>query len=121
MELIRKILFTGLSIPKEWRNLSIWLSLFFSFPFIIRKLDPSAAAIDPGALSAVLMTVFTLLLFKACTWWLIRNIWPFLAVFAQYHLENTYKSLPLWQKTMLFLGFYILLLYAFIFILHAIA
>ncbi|RZK48029.1 MAG: hypothetical protein EOO99_11655 [Pedobacter sp.] len=120
MDYIKKLLFTGISVPKEFRFISVWLTLFFSFPYFIRKVDPTAAAIDPGALSAVVMTVFTLLLFKACTWWLIRHIWPAFAIYANYHFQTVYKLLPEWQKITLFLGFYVLLLYAFIFILHAI-
>jgi hypothetical protein len=76
--------------------------------------DITSAPIDVGALSAILMAVLALLTFKAITWWIIKIIWPVLAEYSQDHFERNFKSLLSWQKVIIFLGFYLLLLYSFV-------
>ncbi len=120
MEHLKSILFHGHILKKEYIGVALALLLFFAFPQLVRHYDQSAAPIDPGALSAILMAVLAMLIFKLVTWWLIRMIWPVFAIYSNYHFESNFKSLLSWQKIIIFLGFYCSLLFAFIFVLHAI-
>ena len=111
-----------LSFPlkKEYVGILIILGFFLCFPAISRLIDVTSAPIDPGALSAVLLAVGALLIFKTVTWWLIRAIWPVLEEYSQEHFERNFKSLVSWQKVVIYLSFYMLLLYAFVFTLQAV-
>jgi len=88
--------------------------LFLYFPGLSRWIDITSAPIDPGALSAVIMAILSLLAFKAVTWWLINIIWPVFAEYSNEHFERNFKSLQSWQKVIIYLGFYLLLLYSFV-------
>lgn len=120
MEHLKSILFHGHILKKEYIGIALALLLFFSFPQLVRRFDQSAAPIDPGALSAILMAVLAMLIFKLSTWWLIKTIWPLFSTYSEYHFETNFKSLESWQKVSIFLGFYCLLLFAFILVLQAI-
>ncbi|WP_276360184.1 hypothetical protein [Daejeonella sp. H1SJ63] len=96
------------------------LLLFLCFPWLSRWIDITSAPIDPGALSAVIMAILSLLAFKAVTWWLINIIWPVLADYSEEQFEQNFKSLSAWQKVIIYLGFYLLLLYSFVATLAAI-
>ena len=120
MEYLKSILSTGHILRKEYLGIGLVLLLFVIFPQLVRSLDASAAPIDPGALSAILMAVLAMLIFKLSTWWLIKTIWPLFATYSEYHFETNFKSLQSWQKVTIFLGFYCSLLFAFIFVLLAI-
>ncbi|HEY0900061.1 MAG TPA: hypothetical protein VGD90_12055 [Sphingobacteriaceae bacterium] len=120
MEYLKSILFTGQVLRKEYLGIGLALLLFFIFPQVVRSFDESAAPIDPGALSAILMAVLAMLVFKLSTWWLIKTIWPVFSTYSQYHLETNFRSLQSWQKVIIFLGFYCSLLFAFILVLDAI-
>lgn len=96
------------------------LFLFLFFPSLSRWIDITSAPIDPGALSAVIMAILSLLAFKAITWWLINIIWPVLADYSKEQFEQNFKSLSPWQKVVIYLGFYLLLLFSFIATLAAI-
>lgn len=101
-------------IKKEHLAIFFSLILFLYFPWVSRRIDITSAPIDPGALSAVIMAILALLAFKAVTWWLINIIWPVLAEYSKEHFERNFKSLPSWQKVIIYLGFYLLLLYSFV-------
>jgi hypothetical protein len=120
MEYLKSIFSAGQILRKEYLGIGLVLLLFAIFPQLVRSFDESAAPIDPGALSAILMAVLAMLIFKLSTWWLIRTIWPLFATYSKYHFETNFKSLQSWQKVIIFLGFYCSLLFAFILILIAI-
>ncbi|MEJ7780375.1 MAG: hypothetical protein WKF68_12380 [Daejeonella sp.] len=101
-------------IKKEHLVIFMALILFLYFPWLSRWIDITSAPIDPGALSAVIMAILSLLAFKAVTWWLINIIWPVLAEYSKEHFERNFKSLMSWQKVIIYLSFYLLLLYSFI-------
>lgn len=84
------------------------------FPVLIRQFDSTAAAIDAGILSAIILAVIGVLIFKAMTWWLLRTIWPVFADFSTHHFERYYKYLTGLQKILIYLGFYLLIFYGFI-------
>ncbi|MHB1178209.1 MAG: hypothetical protein ACYCZO_07745 [Daejeonella sp.] len=110
--LTQTIPFTG--IKKEHLAIFMVLVLFLYFPWLSRWIDITSAPIDPGALSAVIMAILSLLAFKAVTWWLINIIWPVLAEYSKEHFERNFKSLQSWQKVIIYLSFYISLLYSFV-------
>jgi hypothetical protein len=101
-------------LKKEHCGLLLLIVLFFLFPHISRQIDITSAPIDPGALSAVILAVLALLAFKACTWWLMRSVWPLFAEYSNEHFERNFKSLLSWQKVCIYLSFYLLLLYSFV-------
>ncbi len=101
-------------LKKEHLTIIVAFLLFIYFPDLSRHIDITSAPIDPGALSAVIMAVLSLLAFKAVTWWLIRIIWPVMAEYSKDHFERNFKSLLSWQKVIIYLSFYLVLLYSFI-------
>lgn len=115
MELIQKYI-SPLRLPfgKELTGIFLAVLIFLIFPFMIRQIDSSAAAIDAGILSAIILAVIAMLIFKALTWWLLRTIWPVFADFSTYHFERNFKLLERQQKVLIYLGFYLLILYGFI-------
>lgn len=107
-------------LKKEYFTMFSALLLFLYFPWLSRWIDITSAPIDPGALSAIIMAICSVLAFKAVTWWLINIIWPILAEYSKEHFERNFKSLLSWQKVIIYLGFYLLLLYSFVAALAAI-
>lgn len=119
METLKYYLNPVLRVNKEQLAIGGSLLLFLVFPWLSRYLDITSAPIDPGALSAVVMAVFALLLFKAITWWLIKTLWPALAAYAELHFANHFQSLSACYKVIIFLSFYLLLLLFFVLTLAA--
>lgn len=105
---------------KELRGILIIIAVFLLFPYLVRQVDNSAAAIDPGILSALILAIAAVLIFQAVTWWIIRVIWQVFYTYSIHHFENNFKSLESWQKVIIYLGFYLLLLYSFVAALAAI-
>ena len=120
MKLIQKY-HQPLFIPlrKEFIGIIIVLTAFLVFPYIIRQLDITAAAIDPGIISAVILAAVAILIFKALTWWLIKVIWPVFADFSEQQFESNFRSMQSGQKVIIYLSFYMLILYAFVVVLSA--
>lgn len=120
MKLIHKYLQpVHLSINREFTGIIILVMIFFSFPYAVRLVDITAAAIDPGIYSAIILTVSAILIFKAGTWWIIRVIWPVFAEYSALHFERNFRALPGLQKVLFYLGFYLLIFYAFVIVLAA--
>ncbi|RQP15264.1 MAG: hypothetical protein EAS52_15695 [Parapedobacter sp.] len=103
----------------------------FSFPFVpvavsalaflfihsgplLRWLDPTAAAVDIGAISIVLLALAAVASFIAVSRWLLGLLWPVLRDYQRYHLSNNFKSLQPWQKISFYLVIFFGLLYAFV-------
>ena len=115
MELIQSLnQMRPLPLKTEHKGLIISALSFLVFPYLVRLLDSSAAAIDPGVLSAIILSIAAVLFFQATTWWVIKAIWPAFAMYSRGQFENNFKSLPAGQKVLIYLGFYLALLYAFI-------
>ncbi len=120
MELINKFFEPiRLHISKEVAGIFVIVFIFLGFPYIVRQIDNTAAAIDPGIFSAIILAVSAILIFKALTWWLIRTIWPVFAEYSAEHFERNFKSLFSWQKVLIYLGFYLFILYSFVMVLAA--
>lgn len=120
MKLIQKY-HNPLLIPlrKEFTGIIVVITAFLLFPYIIRQLDVTAAAIDPGIISAVILAAVAILIFKALTWWLIKVIWPVFADYSSRQFESNFRAMLPRQKVVIYLGFYLLILYAFVIVLAA--
>jgi succinate dehydrogenase hydrophobic anchor subunit len=105
---------------KELAGILLILLIFLLFPRLVRQVDYTAAPIDPGALSAVILAIAAMLFFKAVTWWLLKTIWPVFADYSDNHFERNFKSLLSLHKVLIYLVFYLALLYGFVLVLVAI-
>lgn len=95
------------------------LALFLAFPWLCRHVDVTSAPLDPGALSAVVMAIFSFLLFKAVTWQVLKMIWPVFSEYSEGSFEFDFKGLVAREKVLIYLGFYLLVLMGFVFTLMA--
>jgi|GEM_PF-5465649 len=90
------------------------LLLFLKFPPVIRMLDYTAAPLDAGIVSAILLVIPSVLTFILMSHLLIEKCWPVLHDFANDYLERCFKQLCPWQKVSVYLVFHLGLLYAFV-------
>jgi Zn-dependent protease with chaperone function len=104
----------------EYVGILVALTLLMVFPRLIRWFDPSAAPIDPGILSGILLAVVAVLIFLSVTWWIIRSIWTFFCTYSENDLVDDFKKLTAWQKVVIYLGFYLALASFFLLALVAI-
>ena len=104
-----------LNFNRELINLILWVLMFLLFPGTIRLFDASAAPFDVGVLSAIILASLAVFFFQFMTWWIIRTIWPVMAEYSEFGFEQTFNQLLPWQRLMIFLSFYLLLLFAFVF------
>ncbi len=104
-------------LKTEFKGLIISAVSFLIFPYLIRMFDSSAAAIDPGVLSGIILAIAAVLFFQATTWWVIKAIWPSFAMYSCNHFAEHFKSLRAVEKVIIYLAFYLALLYAFIMVL----
>ena len=120
MKIIQKYLQPGhLALSMEFTGIVVSVLIFISIPYAVRLIDISAAPIDPGIYSAIILAVSAILIFKAGTWWIIKVIWPVFAEYSVQHLERNFKSLVSLQKVLIYLGFYLAVFYAFVIVLAA--
>jgi|GEM_PF-5249930 len=118
----------SLTIPQRCGRLlrRLWLrlwpvlaaaSLFIVFARIgplLRLADPTAAVVDIGALSLVLLAAVALATFLAVSRRLVGLLWPVLRDYQRNHFSNNFKSLSPWQKITFYLVVFFGLLYAFV-------
>ena len=115
MELLQSITqIRRIPLNTEFKGLIVSAISFIIFPYLIRLVDSSAAAIDPGILSGIILSIAAVLFFQATTWWVIKAIWPAFAMYSCDHFERNFKALQGLHKVLIYLGFYLALLYAFI-------
>ncbi len=113
--------FKQLNIKKEYQIISISLLVFLIFPWMSRHVDVTSAPVDPGILSIVIIAIVSFLIFKTATWWVIRAVWPILAEYSETDFEANFLGLAPWQKVLIWLGFYLLILFGFVLTLAALA
>jgi len=98
----------------EYVGILVALLLLLVFPPLIRMIDPSAAPIDPGVLSAILLAVVAILIFNSVTWWIIRAIWPVFAEYSNEHFTRNFKTLTPCQKVVIYLAFFFVFILSFV-------
>lgn len=118
MKLIQKY-FHPHPVSREFAGIVVIVLIFIFFPYGVRLVDATAAAIDPGIYSAIILAVSAILIFKAGTWWIIKVIWPVFAEYSAQQFERNFRSLVSLQKVLIYLGFYLSVFYAFVIILAA--
>lgn len=91
-----------------------FLLIFLFCGPLLRLIDPVAAVVDVGALSLLLLSLLAGLCFVAVSHWLLGLLWPVFRAFGRHHFVPVFKSLLPWQKIVIFLGCYFLLLFAFV-------
>ncbi|MES3016402.1 MAG: hypothetical protein V4721_01430 [Bacteroidota bacterium] len=106
-------------LNREFSGIVIIVLIFICFPYGVRLVDVTAAAIDPGIYSAIILAVSAILIFKAGTWWIIKVIWPVFAEYSAQQFERNFRSLINVQKVLIYLGFYLSVFYAFVLVLTA--
>jgi len=104
----------------EYIGIAVALLILYIFPVMIRSIDPSAAPIDAGILSAIILAVVAVLIFLSITWWIIRSIWSFFRAYSETSLTTVFNTLTPWQKIRIYLGFYLSLFFSFVIALIAI-
>lgn len=120
MKLIQKYFQPGdFPVHKEFTGIVVIILIFISFPYAVRMIDATAAAIDPGIYSAIILALSAILIFKAGTWWIIKVIWPLFADYSAQQFEQNFESLLNLQKVLIYLGFYLSVFYAFVIVLAA--
>ena len=103
-----------------WRLLQsvlalVGLALLFAHAgTLLRWADPTAAVVDLGALSLVLLAAVALATFLTVSHWLLGLLWPILKSYRKFYFANNFKSLLPWQKITFYLVIYFGLLYAFV-------
>lgn len=90
------------------------LLLFVLSGDLLRKVDVSAAPIDPGILAILPLSAITVISFMMLSHLMIAWQWPVLNQFHLEYLERTFKSLQLWQKCLLYFSFYLAVLSVFV-------
>lgn len=96
--------------------LGFWMAvvLFLFCGPLLRLVDPVAAVVDLGVLSLLLLGLLAGVGFIAASSWLLGLLWPVFRDFRNHHFEPIFKSLIPWQKIVIYLGCFFLLLYAFV-------
>jgi len=117
---LRNTLNQSALFKKEYLALLLNIIFFICFPSLIREVDVTAAPVDPGILSVLILAMFAVILFKAATWGLIRMIWPALATYSSESFEQDFNSLKPIYKVCIYLSFYLCLLFLFILAMWAI-
>ena len=95
-------------------TLMVTLLLFVLSGDLLRQVDVSAAPIDPGILAILPLSAITVISFMMLSHLVIAWQWPVLDQFHLQYLEQTFKSLPLWQKIFIYFSFYLAVLFAFV-------
>ena len=89
-------------------------ALFAHIGPLLRLADTTAAVVDVGALSLVLLAVVALAAFLTVSRWLLGLLWPVMRNYQRNHFANNFKSLLPWQKITFYLVIFFGLLYAFV-------
>lgn len=108
---------------KRYLLLTILMATLGAYLFItpvLRGIDATAAPLDIGSLSIILFAGLAVLVYLKLCLFLLHRCWPVLGEYAAEHFERTFKSLFSWQKVCIYLGFLLLLLYAFVLTLTAV-
>lgn len=103
---------------KENSMIVVLLALFFLAPYGLRSVDESAAAFDAGILHAIILTCVVFSIFQACTWSIVKTIWPDIGRYFKLWFSDSFKLQDNKQRmrVSLFVYFYILTALVLIFI-----
>lgn len=89
------------------------LAFILSGP-VLRLVDPFAASPDIGILGLLVFGILNGLAMVIISRWLLELLLPVFREFRKHHVEPIFKSLLPWQKLIIYLACYYLLLYALV-------
>ena len=104
---------------KEWRNEAVGIlvavALFLCTPHVLRLIDPTAGAYDPGVLHLIVFSAVAVLSFSFLSWVGMRIHFSELFRYGQTaKMWEDFKALTGWQKIKLFLCVYFGYILAFV-------
>lgn len=105
---------------KENSMIVFLLALFFLIPFVLRFIDNTSAAFDPGILHSVVLACLIFAIFQACTWSILKVIWPDLGKHLIHEFSSDYSNLNKRTKILISLGVYFFILLQLVLIVCAI-
>lgn len=111
---------------KDWNeilSIPVALILWFTFPYIIRLFDATAAFYDSGVLQQIIYAIIAVLIFHGLAWLLIKLTFPKLYDYLDNEFEDLFTNLfsSEWEKTKISLSIFALYFLAFILTLKTIA
>ena len=95
---------------KENSMIVLLLVLFFLIPIGLRIIDSTSAAFDPGILHSVILSCLIFAIFQACTWSILRVIWPDLGKYFVNDFSIDFSNLNKRTKILVALGVYFFIL-----------
>ncbi len=112
MEQIKRILRLW---PEFW-GLPVALVLWWVSPMILHLIDATAGTYDAGIFQTVLFAFISILIINALVWLGIRFNFPVLFEYYENGAGEDYKLLTSWQKVVVLLWVYSVLLFGFVFL-----
>lgn len=109
-----------LKTVKENSMIVFLLAIFFICPFLLRLIDNTSAAFDPGILHSVVLACLIFAIFQACTWSILKVIWPDLGRYFVNEFSLDYSNLNKKTKVLVSLGVYFFILLQLILIVCAV-
>lgn len=78
---------------KENSMIIVLLGLFFVVPVLLRTVDETAAAFDAGILHSVVLVCVIFAIYQACTWSIVKTIWPDVGIYFKTRFSSDYNLL----------------------------
>jgi hypothetical protein len=83
----------SLKFLKEYTALIVAFVVFFTSPFLLRMLDPTAGTYDAGVLQVMIIGVVQFAVFQAITWSIVKNIWPAIGMYMKNYFNSDFLNL----------------------------
>ncbi|WP_143007881.1 hypothetical protein [Pedobacter antarcticus] len=87
-----------LKFLKEYTALIMAFVVFFTSPWLLRLVDPTAGSYDAGVLQVMIISVVQFAVFQAVTWSVVKNIWPAIGIYMKSLFNSDFLILQPWQK-----------------------
>lgn len=95
---------------KENSMIVVLLGLFFLVPYLLRMVDETAAAFDAGILHSIILVCVVYAIFQACTWSVVKTIWPDIGRYFRYWFADEYRKMDKKNRMYIALGIYFAIL-----------
>ncbi len=96
---------------KEHTALIVAVALFFIAPRVLRWIDPTSAAYDPGILHTIFVVFIAFSAYQWATWSITKTLWPDIGQYFKSGIfGNDFKSLPAKYKVPIALALYFTIL-----------
>lgn len=92
---------------REYISILVCFLILLYVPDVLRLLDPTAAPIDLGVISAIVLACITLMIAKSVVWGLLKSIWSSLADYSNKFFTADFQSLSPCQRVVIYLSFYL--------------